>query len=268
VRHLAEHGARHFLLLSRRGPEAPGAQALHDELAERGARVEIVACDVADRADLARTLATVSADHPLTAVVHAAGVLDDGILPSLTPDKIDTVMRPKVDAALHLHELTAGADLASFVLFSSGAGLTGAPGQGNYAAANVFLDALACHRRAMGLPATSTAWGLWAQTSELTAGITSSNRARMSGYFAPLPTQQALALFDLDGTLIPRDSDHAFNEFVSELGWADSAEFKRRNEKAKVELVVLSADKLRGEVTVSDADLSAWFAWLHIAVSR
>ncbi|MDX3240508.1 SDR family NAD(P)-dependent oxidoreductase [Streptomyces sp. ME18-1-4] len=196
VRHLAEHGARHFMLLSRRGPEAPGAQALHDELAERGARVEIVACDVADRADLARTLTAVPADHPLTAVVHAAGVLDDGILPSLTPDKIDTVMRPKVDAALHLHELTAGADLASFVLFSSGAGLTGAPGQGNYAAANVFLDALACHRRAMGLPATSMAWGLWAQTSELTAGITSSNRARMSGYFAPLPTQQALALFD------------------------------------------------------------------------
>ncbi|OIJ88239.1 type I polyketide synthase [Streptomyces colonosanans] len=196
ARHLAEQGARHFMLVSRHGPEAPGAETIRAELTELGARVEIVACDVADRADLARALAAVPADHPLTSVVHAAGVLDDGILPSLTPDKIDTVMRPKVDAALHLHELTAEADLAEFVMFSSGAGLTGAPGQGNYAAANVFLDALAGHRKAMGLPATSIAWGLWAETSGLTAGITSSNRARITGYFTPLSTEQALTLFD------------------------------------------------------------------------
>ncbi|MFF9765945.1 SDR family NAD(P)-dependent oxidoreductase [Streptomyces sp. NPDC014636] len=196
ARHLAERGARHLVLVSRRGPEAPGARTIHDELTALGARVEMVACDVADRADLARVLAAVPADHPLTSVVHAAGVLDDGILPSLTPDKIDTVMRPKADAALHLHELTAEADLAEFVMFSSGAGLTGAPGQGNYAAANVVLDALAGHRRARGLPATSIAWGLWAETSGLTAGITSSHRARITGYFTPLPTETALALFD------------------------------------------------------------------------
>ncbi|MFJ3673882.1 KR domain-containing protein [Streptomyces sp. NPDC090106] len=172
------------------------ALTLLDELSGLGARAEIVACDVADRGDLAGALAAVLAEHPLTAVVHAAGVLDDGVLPSLTPDRIDTVPRPKADAAVHLHELTAGADLASFVLFASGAGLTGSPGQGNYAAANVFLDALACHRRAKGLPATSVAWGLWAETSELTAGLTGSDRARMGGYFAPVPTSQALALFD------------------------------------------------------------------------
>ena len=196
ARHLAERGARHLMLLSRRGPEASGAQELRAELAELGADAQIVACDVADRADLARALAAVPAEHPLTSVVHAAGVLDDGILSSLTPEKIDTVMRPKVDAALHLHELTANAGLAEFVLFSSGAGLTGAPGQGNYAAANVFLDALAGHRRAMGLPGTSIAWGLWAQTSELTADITGSHRARVGGYFSALSTEQALALFD------------------------------------------------------------------------
>ncbi|MGW0770453.1 SDR family NAD(P)-dependent oxidoreductase [Streptomyces sp. NPDC002676] len=196
VRHLAERGARHFVLLSRSGPAAPGADELRAELAGLGASVELVACDVADRADLAKALAAVPADHPLTAVVHAAGVLDDGILASLTPEKIDAVMRPKVDGALHLHELTAQADLAEFVLFSSGAGLTGAPGQGNYAAANVFLDALAAHRRAAGLPATSAAWGLWEQTSKLTATITDASRARMAGYFAALSTPQALALFD------------------------------------------------------------------------
>uniref|UniRef100_UPI00358E1C6A SDR family NAD(P)-dependent oxidoreductase n=1 Tax=Streptomyces rishiriensis TaxID=68264 RepID=UPI00358E1C6A len=196
ARRLAERGARHLVLVSRRGPGASDAETIRAELTELGARVEIVACDVAERADLARVLAAIPAGHPLTSVVHAAGVLDDGILPSITPDKIDAVMRPKADAALHLHELTAQSDLAEFVMFSSGAGLTGAPGQGNYAAANVFLDALAGHRRAMGLPATSIAWGLWAETSELTAGITSSHRARIDGYFTPLPTEQALTLFD------------------------------------------------------------------------
>jgi NAD(P)-dependent dehydrogenase (short-subunit alcohol dehydrogenase family)/acyl carrier protein len=196
ARHLAGQGARHLMLVSRRGPAAPGADAIRGELAGLGASVEIAACDVADRQDLARVLATVPAGHPLTAVVHAAGILDDQVLTSLTGDKIDAVMRPKADAALHLHELTADAGLAEFILFSSCAGLTGAPAQGNYAAANVLLDALSCHRRAMGLPATSIAWGLWAQASALTAGLTGSDRSRITGYFAPLPTRQALAIFD------------------------------------------------------------------------
>ncbi len=162
ARHLvAEHGVRHLLLASRRGADAPGAAELRDELTGLGADVTLAACDVADLDAATALLDQVPAEAPLRAVVHAAGVLDDGVLTSLTPERVDTVLRPKVDAAQALHDLTSGLDLTAFVLFSSAAGVLGAPGQGSYAAANAYLDALAIRRRAEGLAGSSLAWGLW-----------------------------------------------------------------------------------------------------------
>ncbi|MFJ8166801.1 SDR family NAD(P)-dependent oxidoreductase, partial [Streptomyces sp. NPDC096136] len=198
ARHLVtEHGVRHLLLAGRRGQDAPGAAEFTRELRDLGAESRTVACDVADRDALADLLATVPAEHPLAAVVHAAGVTDDGTVTALTPDRVDRVFHPKADAALHLHELTRDADLSAFVLFSSAAGTLGSAGQANYSAANSFLDALAASRRAEGLPAVSLAWGLWAQSSTLTARLAAADRQRISrsGLIA-LEAEEGLALFD------------------------------------------------------------------------
>jgi nucleoside-diphosphate-sugar epimerase len=148
-------------LLSRRGPHAPGLGALAADLAGLGATAHVTACDAADRDGLGSVLAAIPAESPLRTVIHAAGVLDDGIVESLTPARVEAVLRPKVDGAWHLHELTKDRELDNFVLFSSMAGIWGNAGQGNYAAANTFLDALAAHRHDEGLPATSLAWGPW-----------------------------------------------------------------------------------------------------------
>ncbi|MFG2792451.1 SDR family NAD(P)-dependent oxidoreductase [Streptomyces sp. NPDC048419] len=191
ARHLVtSYGVRHLLLTGRRGPQAPDAEELRLELEELGADVvRIVACDAADRGGLAEVID--GCQPPLTAVVHAAGVIDDGVLPALTPERMASVLRPKADAAWHLHELTQELDLSAFVLFSSVSGLLGRAGQGNYAAANSFLDALAHYRTRLGLPAISLAWGPW----ESARGMAGSQQLKTDG-LRPLTVPQGLALFD------------------------------------------------------------------------
>ncbi|MET9412313.1 SDR family NAD(P)-dependent oxidoreductase [Streptomyces sp. NPDC002935] len=192
ARHLvAEHGVRSLLLMSRRGADAEGAAELQEELTAAGAEVLWAACDVADRDALAEVLS----GTPVTAVVHTAGVLDDGVIGSLTPERMEMVLRPKVDAVLNLHELAG--DVSAFVLFSSLAGTLGTPGQANYAAANAFLDAFARRRRAQGLPAMSLPWGLWQRTGTMTEGLGGADRTRLArGGVLPLSDEDGLELLD------------------------------------------------------------------------
>ncbi|WP_438502117.1 SDR family NAD(P)-dependent oxidoreductase [Mycobacterium arosiense] len=198
ARHLVErHRVPHVMLVSRRGERADGMAELAVELRGAGASVAVVACDVGDREAVAALLAQVPARYPLRSVFHAAGVLDDAVIASLTPARMDTVLRAKVDGAWHLHELTRDLDLSAFVAFSSMAGIVGAPGQGNYAAANSFLDALAAHRHAHGLPGLSVAWGMWEESSTMTQHLGERDRARMSrAGLSALTTRQALELLD------------------------------------------------------------------------
>ncbi|UXA04374.1 SDR family NAD(P)-dependent oxidoreductase [Mycobacterium sp. SMC-2] len=198
ARHLVErYRVPHVMLVSRSGERAEGLSGLADELRDAGAQVSVLACDVSDRDAVAGLLAQVPARLPLRGVFHAAGVLDDAVIASLTPERIDTVLRSKVDGAWHLHELTREMDLAAFVVFSSMAGIVGAPGQGNYAAANSFLDGLADYRRAHRLPGLSIAWGMWEEASAMTRHLGDRDKARMSrAGLAPLSTRQALDLLD------------------------------------------------------------------------
>ncbi|MDQ1537660.1 MAG: hypothetical protein QOE58_2053, partial [Actinomycetota bacterium] len=198
ARHLvAERGVRHLLLASRRGQEAPCAVELQAELIAHGADVQISACDSADRDALVELLAAIPAEHPLTAVVHAAGVLDDAVVGSLTQERLDTVLVPKVDAAWHLHELTKDLDLAAFVLYSSASGVIGGAGHANYSAANTFLDALAQHRRSQGLPATSIAWSAWEQEGGMIDALSDARIERINSAGLPaFSLEQGMAMFD------------------------------------------------------------------------
>ncbi|HZX37758.1 MAG TPA: type I polyketide synthase, partial [Streptomyces sp.] len=198
ARHLvSEHGAKSLLLVSRRGADAPGAAGLEAELAGLGAEVVLAACDVTDKDSLAGVLARIPADRPLKSVVHTAGVLDDTVFTDLTPERLDTVLGPKADAAWNLHEATLGHELNAFVVYSSIAGLIGNAGQANYAAGNTYLDALAQYRSALGLPAVSLAWGLWNQTSTLSGELNDTDLRRLARIgLKPLAAAEAMELFD------------------------------------------------------------------------
>ncbi|WP_369033842.1 MULTISPECIES: type I polyketide synthase [Streptomyces] len=191
------HGVRHLLLTGRRGRASEGVADLEAELSRLGAEVTVAACDVSDREALSALLASVPPEHPLTGVIHTAGALADGVVTALTPENFDAAMTPKIDASWHLHELTRDLDLSLFVLYSSAIGTLGGAGQANYAAANAFLDALAHRRRACGDPAVSLAWGLWAEDSGMTGGLSENDVVRLarSGISA-MSSEEGLALFD------------------------------------------------------------------------
>ncbi|WMI55680.1 SDR family NAD(P)-dependent oxidoreductase [Streptomyces rochei] len=204
ARWLAEEGAEHIVLAGRRGPDGQGAEALRADLVAAGVKATIVRCDVADR-DAVRLLLDA---HRPSAIVHTAGVVDDGLLTSLTPAQVERVLRPKLLGARNLHELTRDRELDAFVLFSSLAGVLGGAGQANYAAANAYLDALAAHRTAHGLPAASLAWGPW-EGDGMAAAQEAADRLRRSG-LTPLPPEQAVrALGRGHGPLVVADADWA-----------------------------------------------------------
>ncbi|MEU2822719.1 type I polyketide synthase [Streptomyces bacillaris] len=198
ARHLvAAHGVRHLLVLSRRGADAPKMPELTAELAEVGAELTSIRCDLTDHQALAAALAAIPERHPLCAVVHTAGALDDGLLDGLTGERVAAVLRPKLDAAHHLDRLTRGADLSAFVVFSSAAGVLGSPGQASYSAANAALDALVAERRRLGLPGLSLAWGPWERASGMTAELGGADRRRIDRRGARgLSDQEAMALLD------------------------------------------------------------------------
>ncbi|MFC8848110.1 SDR family NAD(P)-dependent oxidoreductase, partial [Micromonospora sp. NPDC057141] len=210
ARHLVErHGVRHLVLASRRGADADGVSALVDELGGRGAHVRVVAGDLTDRATLTVLLDDVPADRPLSGLIHAAGVLDDATIAGLDPRRLDAVFRPKAAVLRMLDELTRTRPPALFAAFSSAASVFGSAGQGNYAAANAYVDALVSARRAAGLPAVSLAWGLWEPETGMTGTLADVDRTRMSrGGVRPMPAADALRIFDAavdcaDDLLIP-----------------------------------------------------------------
>ncbi|WP_191499905.1 beta-ketoacyl reductase, partial [Mycobacterium simulans] len=194
---VTKHGIRHLLLVSRRGPDAPGATEFHQRLTDLGAHVTFTACDTSNPTELATLLQSIPTQHRLIAVIHAAGILADAVITELTETQLDTVLAAKADTAWHLHQLTATQDLAAFVVFSSAAATLGNPGQANYAAANAVLDALAHQRHRQQLPATSLAWGYWQTPSGMTAHLSQLDQARIGrASLTPISTEHGLALFD------------------------------------------------------------------------
>ena len=191
---VSEHKVCDLVLTSRRGMGTPGAQALVAELSRLGAKVTVVASDIADPASIQSIMAMFNTDRPLRGVVHAAGVSDSGVLSAMTPERCATTLRPKVHGAWLLHQATLDMDLDVFMMFSSISGLLGMQGLANYAAANTFLDALAHSRRAQGLPATSVAYGTWGGDG-MASRLTRTTRSHLTQFgLDPLEPAEALEL--------------------------------------------------------------------------
>ncbi|MGA5824235.1 SDR family NAD(P)-dependent oxidoreductase, partial [Kitasatospora sp. NPDC094028] len=246
---VGECGVRSLVLTSRRGLEAPGAVELVAELSALGAVADVRACDMADRDAVA---ALIEAIPGLSAVIHAAGVGDNGLIGALTPARMDAVLAPKADGAWYLHELTSQLDLTAFVLFSSAGGLVLTAGQGNYAAANVFLDALAAHRRAAGLPATSMAYGLWDVGTGLGRDLADVDRARMATQGVPvLDHATGLALF---ATALRSDRAAVVPIRV------DAAALRARTDEVPALLRALTAPRRRAELPTSGRAAEAGLA--------
>ena len=283
ARHLVHrHGVRHLLLTSRRGLETPGAPELVAALRALGAEtVQVVSCDVSDRESVRSVLSGIPAERPLTGVFHLAGVLDDGIVPALTGERLERVLRPKLDGAYHLHELTADQDLAAFVLFSSVAGL-GSPGQANYAAANVFLDALAAERRKRGLAGMSLMWGLWEpRGAGMTAhlGRAELMRMRRQGVL-PMSLELGLELLDAalsrpEAVLIPLHLDVGVMQrqlggaevpalyralLRSGLKRASAASGDTNTLRARLAALASDAERLKALVELAQEDIAAVLA--------
>ena len=194
---MIDKGAKHIALLGRTPPNEMAQQALR-AMEQGGARVVFAQGDVSDRDDLARVFGELEAQGmpPLRGVIHAAGLLDDSLLINLSPERFQYVMGPKVAGGWNLHQLTIGKALDFFVLFSSAASILGSPGQGNYAAANAFLDALACYRRNLGLPALVVNWGPWSNIG-MSVQIDQTERLARLGVTSILPTEGFKALDQL-----------------------------------------------------------------------
>jgi len=221
---VTRYGVKHLLLLSRRGPDAPGVAELQERLAGLGAEVAIVACDTSNPAELSTALGSIPENHPLTVVIHAAGILDDALVTNMSAEQLDAVLSAKADAAWHLHRLTADRDLAAFVMFSSAAGVLGNPGQANYAAANAFLDALAYHRHQTDRPATSLAWGYWQTPSGMTAQLATGDLTRLTSTgLTPVTGEQGVALFDA------ALASHAVNVVASPISTVTLARLARQH---------------------------------------
>jgi myxalamid-type polyketide synthase MxaE and MxaD len=210
---LVDEGARHLLLTGRRSP-GEDALSVVRALEAKGAEVSVVSADVSTGAGVAAVMEKARALPPLKGVVNAAGVLDDGVLLQQNRERFEKVLGPKVLGSFRLHEATRDLGLDFFVCFSSAAALFGSAGQANYAAANAFMDALAAHRRASGLPGLSVAWGAWAETG-MAANLTSGQRQKLAERgVGEIEPRQGLRLL---GDLIAEGRAHAG---VSPMNWA------------------------------------------------